>query len=108
MILTRRLASKGKRGIVVNSFSLATATAPTTATATATVAAGIAAAATRATGVTATATAAALTAALPLVLPLPRKGIGADIAKRRFHRIRLAGTGWFVAACVAAIAPLAV
>ena len=106
MILTRRLASKGKRGIVVNSFSLATATAPTTATATATVAAGIAAAATRATGVTATA--AALTAALPLVLPLPRKGIGADIAKRRFHRIRLAGTGWFVAACVAAIAPLAV
>ena len=105
MILTRRLASKGKRGIVVNSFSLATATAPTTATATATVAAGIAAAATRPAGVAATAS---LAAALPLVLPLPRKGIGADIAKRRFHRIRLAGTGWFVAACVAAIAPLAV
>ena len=48
-----------------------------------------------------------MTAALPLILSLPREGVGADVAKRRFHRIRLAGAGRFVTACVAAIPALA-
>ena len=104
MILTRSLASKASTGLLCRSSGLAATT--TTATAAATVATGIAATATWPAGVATTATA-SLAAALPLVLPLACEGIGADVAKRRFHRIRLAGASRFVCACVAAIPTLA-
>lgn len=66
----------------------------------------VSAAAPRSAIATAKAPCIAATATLTLVLPLPGEGIGADVAKRGFHRVWLGAACRFVVARITVIAPL--